>query len=411
MVKVALLLVSACALLPHAVASPLAELLGGPRLPGDDSFYNPPPGFETAAPGAILRHRPVPKPLSTFKLSAAYQLLYRTTDSFGQAVATVTTVLVPPGAQKDKLLSYQVAVDAADPNCCPSYVFQRGSETGGLFGTIVTQIEMGVIEKALEKGWPVTVPDFLGPKSAFLANVLSGHAVLDGVRATLAASSLTGLADEPAIALWGYSGGSLAAGAAAELQACYAPELKIAGAALGGTCPDILSVLYTINKSVYAGLIATGIVGLANEYPEVAALVAAQLKPEKKGVIERIRSQCLGAAVTSFLFQDIFSYVKDPSIFNGTLVRRIVDENNMGQSAPRIPLMVYKGVKDEISPVADTDKLVRYYCAGGSSVEYRRLESEGHIGLLTGGASAALAWLNDRLNGVAVAPGCVNKNF
>ncbi|KAJ3494907.1 hypothetical protein NLG97_g3771 [Lecanicillium saksenae] len=245
---------------------------------------------------------------------------------------------------------------------------------------------MGVIEKALEKGWPVTVPDFLGPKSAFLANVLAGHAVLDGVRATLAASSFTQLAAEPAVALGD-------------------TQEAITGAALGGTCPDILSVMYTINKSVYSGLIATGVVGLANEYPEVASLVAAQLKPEKKSTIDRIRGQCLGAAVISFMFQDIFSYVKDPSIFNGTVVKQVVAENNMGQSAPRIPLMVYKGAKDEISPVADTDKLVQWYCGGGTSVEYRRLASEGHLGLLANGAPAALAWLSDRLNGVAAAPG------
>lgn len=410
MVKLGFLIVSVCALLvPDAGASAIARGLLGPQLPGDDSFYKPPAGYETAAPGAILRQRPVPNKLSTFKVSAAYQILYRTTDSFGKATSTVTTILVPPSAKTNKLLSYQVAVDAASPNCCPSYVFQQGSQTGGLFGTITYQAEMGIIEQALEKGWYVAVPDFLGPKSAFLANNLAGFAVLDGVRAALASSSFTQLAKDSSVALWGYSGGSLASGFAAELQPCYAPELKITGAALGGTCPNILSVLYTINKSAYAGLIATGVVGLSNEYPEVASLIANEVKPEKKAALEQVRGQCLGAAVISFVFQDIFSYVKDPSIFNGTVVQKIVAENNMGHAAPRIPILVYKGVKDEISPVADTDKLVQWYCAGGSAVEYRRLPSENHLGLMTDGAPAALVWLNDRLNGAPAAQGCVNK--
>ncbi|TQV95461.1 secretory lipase [Cordyceps javanica] len=400
------------ALLLSAIsASPIAELFGGgPKLPGDDPFYTPPRGYESAEPGAILRHRPVPQPLSTFKLVAAHQILFRTTDSFGRAVATVTTVLVPPNANKDRLLSYQVAEDAADVNCAPSYVFQQGSQTGGLFGTIATQAEMAIIEKALEKGWYVAVPDFLGPRSAFLANNLAGFAVLDGVRAALASSNFTQLAADPAVALWGYSGGSLASGFAAELQPCYAPELKILGAALGGTCPDILSVLYTINKSVYAGLIGTGVVGLSNEYPEVASLIQEQLRPEKKAKLDGIRSQCLGAAVLSFLFQDIFAYVKDPGIFKGPVVLKVIAENNMGHSAPRIPLLVYKGVKDEISPVADTDKLVKYYCDGGSAVDYRRIPTEGHLSLLGSGASTALAWLDDRLTGAAVAGGCTTTS-
>lgn len=410
MVKLQLLFAGVCALLQQNVgASPIATFLTGPQFPGDDPFYTPPKGFETATPGTILRNRPVPKPLSTFKISAAHQVLYRTTDSFGKAIATVTTVLVPPNAKTNKLLSYQVAEDAANPNCCPSYVFQEGSDSGGLFGTIVTQGEMGVIEKALEGGLYVTVPDFLGPKSAFLANNLAGYAVLDGIRATLASSNFTRLGKDPAITLWGYSGGSLASGFAAELQPSYAPELKIAGAALGGTVPDILSVLYTINKSIYAGLIATGVVGLANEYPEIASLIDAQLKPEKKSKVENVRKLCLGAAVLDFLFQDIFSYVKDPSIFNSTAVLKVAAENNMGHTAPRIPLLVYKGAKDEISPVADTDKLIQKYCESGSSVEYRRIASEGHVGLLGSGAPAALKWLNDRLNGVPVPQGCVRQ--
>ncbi|OAQ59683.1 secretory lipase [Pochonia chlamydosporia 170] len=378
-------------------------------LPVNDPFYTPPAGFETKKAGTILRNRLVPSPLeSSLNISSAHQILYRTTNSFGKAIATVSTILVPKNADPSKLLSYQVAEDAASPNCCPSYVAQKGSQSGGAFGTVVTKVELGLINDALEHGWYVTVPDFLGPNAAFLANNLAGYAVLDGIRATLASSSFTGVAADPKTALWGYSGGSLASGFAAELQPVYAPELKIAGAALGGTCPDILSVLYKINKSLYAGLIATGIVGLGNEYPEIASLISSQVVPSKAKAVKQVKNTCLGANTISFAFQDIFKFVKDPSIFNGTTVKAIADANNMGHHTPSIPLMVYKGVKDEISPIADTDSLIQRYCQGGAAVEYRRKASSGHVDLFFSASKEVLAWLKGRLDGVAVQPGCTN---
>jgi hypothetical protein len=381
-------------------------------LPADDPFYTPPPGYQTEHPGTILRNRSVPYPLAGFgvvpvNVSAAYQILYRSTDTFGNAIAIVSTILVPQNASNTKLLSYQVAEDAADPSCCPSYVFQQGSQTGGVFGTIVTELELSLIQSALNNGWYVTVPDFLGLKSAFLANTLAGYAVLDGIRATLASSDITLLGSDPTLTMWGYSGGSMATEFAAELQPTYAPEFKIAGAALGGTIPNILTVLYTINKGAFAGLIATGVVGLGNEYPEIASLIASELLPNKTGAIQQRRTWCLGAAVMDFAFQDIFSYVKDPSIFNSTTVTKILDANNPGHHTPQIPLMVYKSATDEISPVADTDKLVQSYCNDGASVDYRR-EGLDHLSLMFTGAPDALNWLKDRLNGVPAQQGCTN---
>ncbi|EED19821.1 hypothetical protein TSTA_030840 [Talaromyces stipitatus ATCC 10500] len=97
-------------------------------------FYVPPEGFESTVAGSILRYRTPPYPIAAFSLApinlaASYQILYRTTNSFGDAVATVSTILVPHNADFTKLLSYQVAQDAANPNCLPSYAFQLEAAT------------------------------------------------------------------------------------------------------------------------------------------------------------------------------------------------------------------------------------------------------------------------------------------
>ena len=89
-----------------AWASPLVRRLG-PVIPSQDAFYSPPEGYGMTAPGTILRERPEPFPIAAFgnsiSLYASHQLLYRTTDSFGNATATVTTLLVLHDADNSKL--------------------------------------------------------------------------------------------------------------------------------------------------------------------------------------------------------------------------------------------------------------------------------------------------------------------
>lgn len=398
-------------LLPRVFALPARLRRDGPPLPTDDPFYVPPAGFESSPPGTILRYRTPPYPIAAFgadpvNIAAAYQILYRTTDSFGDAIATVSTILIPHNADNTKLLSYQVAEDAADPNCAPSYAFQFESATGGPLGLLMPQLELHLIETALYNGWIVTVPDFLGPKAAFLANNLAGHAVLDNIRAALASSNFTNISSDATITLWGYSGGSLASGFAAELQPSYAPELKIAGAALGGTVPQILPVIDAVNKGPFTGLIPSGIMGLANEYDEIDQLIDEKILLSKKADLEQARSMCLVGDAEKYFGQDVYSYTTDPNIFTEETATTVMSANDMGQHVPTIPLLIYKSAGDEISPVNNTDSLVAYYCAAGANVEYKRDEFSEHATMAIIGAPDALIWLSDRMRGVPVTPGC-----
>ncbi|KAB8233244.1 hypothetical protein ETB97_003193 [Aspergillus alliaceus] len=416
MVRLSFWLAQILAVLPlvSAVPTGLPPRGSAPVLPVDDPFYVPPEGFETSAPGTILRHRTPPNPIAALSfakvnIEAAHQILYRTTDSFGNAIATVSTILIPHNADYSKLLSYQVAEDAADPNCAPSYAFQLEAAHDGILGLVMPQVELLLVGAALDKGWVVTVPDHLGPKATFLANRLSGHAVLDNLRAALASSSFTHITSDPTIALWGYSGGSLASGFAAELQPSYAPELKIAGAALGGTVPKIDTVIEAVNKGVFVGLVPAGIQGLANEYPDVQKLLADGLKPSMMAEFNKTQNMCLAGDLVHYLGKDIYSFTKDPNIFKQPVAVEVINANSMGQNVPKIPLLVYKSVGDEISPVKDTDSLIHTYCQGGASVEYKRDELSEHASLEITGSADAMIWLMDRMNNKPIKPGCTTS--
>ncbi|BCS20875.1 putative secretory lipase [Aspergillus puulaauensis] len=402
-------------LLPFVAALPSSPVKkAGPIPPNEDPWYTPPDGWESEAPGAILRHRAPPSPIAAFglaevNLDSTHQILYRTTDSFGEPITTVTTVLVPHNADYTKVLSYQVAQDAADRTCSPSFGLQQFADAGEALALIMPQAEYLFMSAALNKGYVVLVPDHLGPKSAFLANTLTGQAVLDNVRAALASTDFTGVSSTANVVLWGYSGGSLASGFAAELQPSYAPELKLAGAALGGTVPKIPPVIELSNKGLFAGLIPAGVQGLANEYPSAVKLIAENILPEKWAEFNKTQNLCLTGNIIEYLNKDVYSFMRDPDVFNTKPAQDLMNANAMGQHTPEIPLMIYKSANDEVSPVEDTDDLYDSYCASGVSVEYARdLLSEHAILAVTGSADAFL-WVVDRLDGVPVKKECSKK--
>ena len=127
-----------------AALSTGAEWIGGapheelrrktrPALPDVDPFYVPPPGFEHARPGTVLRSRDVELAFLGVvpqKLTAT-QLLYRSTDLNGLPEPAVTTVVVPadrPAGTTGPILSYQCAIDAVAGSCFPSYALRRRSQ-------------------------------------------------------------------------------------------------------------------------------------------------------------------------------------------------------------------------------------------------------------------------------------------
>lgn len=77
---------------------------------------------------------------------------------------------------------------------------------------------------------------------------------------------------------------------------------------------------------------------------------------------------------------------------------------------PTAPMFVYKAIGDEVSPVEDTDGLVKKYCVSGAHIEYHRDLVGNHETEAISGSASALEWISDRLTGKAVSSGCSTKN-
>lgn len=222
-------LTSACLFLQTS-ASPTSgrELLqrqdsGLPIPPLQDPWYTAPDGFESAKPGDVLRIREAPGNLTSLasNCSAAYNILYRTTNSQYKPDWAVTTVFIPV-TESPALLSYQIPYDSAWLDASPSYAFYTSDGVRSLRD----------ISTGLSSGWFVNVPDYEGPLASFTAGVQSGHATIDSIRAAFNANETLGLDVDARYALWGYSGGALASEWAAEMAVQYAPEVSTPAFAL-----------------------------------------------------------------------------------------------------------------------------------------------------------------------------------
>ncbi|ETS81434.1 hypothetical protein PFICI_06436 [Pestalotiopsis fici W106-1] len=389
----------------------------GPTPPKQDPWYTPTEGWESAAPGDVLRVRVAQGQLGqTFDdLAAAYNILYRTTDSNAQPSWAVTTLLIPSSvdATSNALLSYQVPYDSADLDAGPSYTLSQSAESGRTPGNCVAEIQ-----NALDAGYYVTVPDYEGPLASFTAGVISGQATLDALRASVSSDQgLPGIANAKNT-LWGYSGGALASEWAAELQETYAPELEVSGVAIGGLTPDVFNVFNTVTKTYSAGLIPPGVVGLVSQFPDAQDFVFGRLKTTGKYTKDKflsVQNLTLDREAPMFAFENIYDYfVGGIAVFLDPRVQAVIESDGlMGyHGVPRAPLYVYKAIRDEVSPIADTDALVDKYCAAGAEITYERNTLTTHKDEQDAESTRAFAFLQSVLDGSYVPPagGCVIRN-
>ncbi|MEC3954176.1 lipase family protein [Nocardia sp. CDC153] len=411
-ILLAALVATVCAAPAPAVATPDTS----------DPFYAPPANYQAAEPGSILRVREIQASYSQLVPMpvAAWQVLYRTTNADGRPYAAVTTIMKSRRTdQPAALLSYQNMTDAIAPKCQPSQVLRQGQvpwidpSASGPLQLSTMAGESPMVAAALARGWAVSVPDFGGVDNHYSTPREPGYVVLDGIRAAERFEPVGLPGSDTRALLWGYSGGAIASAWAAETQPRYAPELAIAGSALGGPVGDPAATLRAANGTPVGGaLVPVALMGLMQDSPAFTAALNRYLTPAGKQKIDAAKDNCtpqnmisdLGFDANQFLTASWDDVLADPEI------RTALEDRTLGKSAPTSPLYVYNAINDEGSTIGAVDALVSTYCAGGTPVTYRREQIEypysGHTLEWFLGAPAALAWLEQRIDTSTAPSGC-----
>lgn len=361
--------------------------------PPSDKFYTPPPGFEQKPLGAVLSARSAG---GLFPTARVLQLLVRSSDSHDFPAAVVTTLLIPhapwKGAGSRPLISFNIPISSLGNGCAPSKELTSGVSADFLS-----------IQLLLARGWAVIVPDHQGPKQAYAAGLMGGHAVLDSIRAAISAP-MPGLGPATPVVLTGYSGGAIATSWAAQLAGTYAPEIRLAGSMIGGGPVDYQLLLASMNGVNFAsGVLLAATLGLAREYPELLGLLN-----ENGWRLARVfRDICIGqeGALGVVAPVRIAQLTNVPDPMNLPMVQRILAENRPGGVAPNAPVFLFHGVNEIWIPYSGARNLYNEWCAKGARVRLQPMPGEHFI---AGALSIPLTgfWIEDLLAGKLVPPGC-----
>uniref|UniRef100_A0A060T4S2 ARAD1C05984p n=1 Tax=Blastobotrys adeninivorans TaxID=409370 RepID=A0A060T4S2_BLAAD len=371
-----------------ALAASAACVTGQTYSPETDPFFQSPSGFEVYAPGSILRQREVPYSLNV-TYSKAYQLLYRTNNALGGADVSVTTVIVPKNVTSNALVSIQQPEDASYIRCAPSYTLHETTDT--------------MVQAILDLGIVVNYPDYEGQDSAFTAGIQSGQMTLDSIKAALQTTNATGVNRQSPVVMWGYSGGSIATGWAAELRSVYAPDLELAGAAVGGLVNNMTAEITTLNGGPNSGFLPASLSGLSKAYPQFGQAVQSYLLPQYTEQMAAVDSMCVAEDLQRYQNTDVltwFSIGKD--FLNLPVAQQVMSRNIMGEYTPDIPMLVYEGARDEIVPVETVDNIVSTFCNDGAKITYYRDPDTNHTETAVKGFGLAVKWLGQALQGAPV---------
>lgn len=390
---------SGTALAALEAPAPAAAVAPGSEVPDQDPFYAAPADIAGYRPGQLVASRPVPRPsLGWIPMPVdVWQLSYRTEDSHDAPELAVTTLIVPKAAWTGHgarpVVSLQSPEDGLGTRCAPSYLIATGRDD--------QDAALGVALLAAD--WAVAVPDHEGPRSAFLAGPQEGHAVLDGIRAVREFDT-DGIGRTNPWALSGYSGGAHATGWAAQLQPGYAPDVHLAGAAMGGTPAQPGAVASSLDGGGFAGFEFGAAAGLATEWPE--ADITGLLNARGRLDFAALKGQCEATFLAGFAFRRLAQDTTVSEPLSVRSVAAVLREDTLGDRAPSVPVYDYHADTDEIVPAGQDDTLVRDWCARGAAVQKVRDPLGGHVAEAAVRETSVQLFLAARFAGLPVTGAC-----
>jgi hypothetical protein len=379
------------------------------RSPGGaPDFYIPPDPLPDGPPGALLRAEPVNAYLVPgLRLRAnAWRVLYHSTAATGEPTAVSGIVLVPTGGpgpigrrgrRARVLIGYAAGTHGIGDHAAPSRLLTRGLDW-----------EASMVAQLLARGWAVAVSDYQGLGTpgdhTYMVGRALGPNVLDAMRAArhLLPDELP---EQGPAAVIGYSEGGAAAGWAAQLQPTYAPDMPLAGVAVGAAAGDLEAATPGIDGTFFSFFISYGGIGYAAAYPELD--FDTYLTPKAREGIGRLRNSSLLQAI---VYGPRFTKASDltsPNVLELPEWRRRLAENRLGRIAPEAPIMLSHAGRDQIISIDQSTTLRDDWQTIGAKVSmYVIRGGVDHLSGAVAGTPVAIDWIARQLRPpVIVAPG------
>ncbi len=367
-----------------------------PLYPTQDSdpFYAPPADLGSFAPGDVVRTRRIDTGL--YVGTEGWQIAFRSTNSQGQPILGMTTVLLPSGVKNPPLVSYQALINSLGAQCNPS----RSLFNGELQDGVGAMLPIG-------RGWAISLPDYLGPNVAYGAAKLSGMVTLDSVKAVRKATEL-GLSSSK-VALAGYSGGGMATAWAAALQPEYAPDLKLDAVVAGGIPADLEQMALSLGFEPHPGfgLAFAAAMGLEREYPDRLP-VSDQLNENGLWFREFTHDACRRFLLFHGAFRSAEQMAASKSLLDSPEAHSVLRENSLRYfpGTPTAPTYIWQGRFDTLTFFDPVAEVADRYCKAGVPLTFRPFDIAEHMTTAVAGFPDAWNYVESRFRGDPVAKSC-----
>ncbi|MEU7768764.1 lipase family protein [Nocardia sp. NPDC049190] len=362
--------------------------------PDPDPFYAAPSDLAALQPGDVVRTRKID---TGFYLGTeGWQVAFRSTNSQNKPVLGMTTVLLPVGVKNPPLVSYQALINSLGTQCNPS----RSLFNGELQDAVGAMLPIG-------RGWAISVPDYLGPTSAYGAARLSGMMTLDSVRAVRKVADL-GLADSP-VAIAGYSGGGMATAWAAALQPTYAPDLQLSAVVAGGIPADLEQMALALGFAPHPGfgLAFAAAMGLEREYPDRLP-ISDQLNENGLWFREFTHDACRRFLLFHGIFRNAEQMAASKNLMNSPEAHAVLRENSLRyfEGVPTAPTLFWQGRFDELTFFDPVAEVVDRYCKAGAPLQFRPHDIAEHMTTAVAGFVDAWNYVEARFRGEPAPTSC-----
>jgi hypothetical protein len=187
----------------------------------------------------------------------------------------------------------------------------------------------------------------------------------------------------------------------------YAPELNVVGAVLGSPVGDPGEAFLKLNRTLFAGLPALVIAGLAKVYPELSKVIDEHTSVDGRRRLRRLEELTTVGAVMAHRHDDFDDFLDSPlaDVLALPEVLDVIADLRLGERIPECPLLVVQAVHDRIVDVMDVDAQVERYVEGGATVRYVRDLFSEHIGLMLIAQPLMISWLEARFSSTPTTTG------
>jgi dienelactone hydrolase len=393
--------------LPVLIALSLAaSASAAPVLTTPTDIYNVPASLP-AGPGNLIKYSPVSVNLGAGAPAVkAWRLLYTSSKIDNTANAVTGTVLVPTapwtGSGGRPTIAYAVGTQGLGKQCAPSKQLETGAE-----------YEIANIVAALKRGYAVVITDndgyANGQSPTYIVGGNAARALLDAVRAATLVPNVGISVGASPIGIWGYSQGGQTAAAAGEIEASYAPALRVVGVAAGGVPADLRTTAAYLDGGNGESFLLSSIYGLSQQYPSAIPLNTLA-NANGQAAIANSSNICVFQALFTYMNHSLSEYTVGNQTLNQFLavpaIGAAVDAQALGTKKIPVPLYLYHGKADEFIPLAPSLSLKQKYCDKGTNVTYDSYPSE-HIATQFQAAPQALDFIAARIAGNFVFGTCI----